>query len=249
MNAPQKTGNPTPENAGSNSTQTGGQTPPPNPEPVPRPPQADSAHREEAVPVAETPGTSEPPEVPDRGEGWDPGSAAAQAANPLPGTEPQEPDKQPQPNPATSKPLSGEPLALSRVLGTVEALTPLEQANLYACEEVVRAGWYTFVQVGLALAQIRDQRLYRLEFDSFEAYCQVKWQYGRRYVNQLISAAQVFTYLGAKNSLTKPEHETQVRPLVGLTADQASEGSAPGESDISARISDSPGLTCALMAG
>ena len=34
------------------------------------------------------------------------------------------------------------------------------------------------------------------------------------------SAAQVFTHL-VTNSHQKPEHETQVRPLVGLTAEQA----------------------------
>ena len=86
---------------------------------------------------------------------------------------------------------------------------------------MIGSGWQTFVQVGLALAQIRDDRLYKVDFDTFERYCQVKWQYGRRYVNQLISAAQVFTYLGATGSQQKPEHERQVRPLVGLTREQA----------------------------
>ena len=45
----------------------------------------------------------------------------------------------------------------------------------------------------LALAQIRGGTLYKVDFDTFEAYCRVKWQYGRHYVNRLISAAQVFT--------------------------------------------------------
>ncbi len=36
---------------------------------------------------------------------------------------------------------------------------------------------------GLALAQIQDERLYRMEYDLFEAYCQVKFQYGRGYIN------------------------------------------------------------------
>jgi hypothetical protein len=31
------------------------------------------------------------------------------------------------------------------------------------------SGWQTFVQVGLALAQIRDDRLYKVDFDTFEA--------------------------------------------------------------------------------
>ena len=114
-----------------------------------------------------------------------------------------------------------EPLALSPALGTIEALSQGEQADLYACEEVIASGWQSFVQVGLALARIRDLGLYRTEFESFPAYCRAKWQYGRRYVNRLISAAQAFTHLGTISSLQKPEHETQVRPLVGLTPDQA----------------------------
>ena len=83
-------------------------------------------------------------------------------------------------------------------------------------EEVIGTGWQSFVQVGLAFTRIRDARLYRMEFDTFEAYSQNKWQYGHRYVNRLISAAQVFTYLGTSSCLKQPEHETQVRPLVGL---------------------------------
>jgi hypothetical protein len=110
---------------------------------------------------------------------------------------------------------------LSSALGTLDCLTEFEQADLCACEEVVGSGRNSVVQVGLALGRIRDLRLYRAEFDSFEAYCQAKWQYGRRYVDQLISAAQVFTRLRAFSSDQKPEHETQVRPLVGLTPDQA----------------------------
>jgi hypothetical protein len=105
--------------------------------------------------------------------------------------------------------------------GTAEVLTEAEQMDLYACEEVIASGWQTFVQVGLALARIPDARLYRVEFVCFEDYCQAKWLYGRRYVNRLISAAQVFTSVGTISSLRKPEHETQVRPLVGLTPEQA----------------------------
>ena len=81
-------------------------------------------------------------------------------------------------------------------LGVVEVLSEADQMDLYVCEEVVSSGWNTFVQVGLALARIRDRKLYRIEFHRFETYCQAKWQYGRNYVNCLISAAQVFHAFG-----------------------------------------------------
>ena len=44
------------------------------------------------------------------------------------------------------------------------------------CEAVVSMGWHTFVDVGLALPEIRDHRLYREEFDDFDTYCRAKWQ-------------------------------------------------------------------------
>jgi hypothetical protein len=54
-------------------------------------------------------------------------------------------------------------------MGTLDVLTDVEQADLSACEVVVGSGCNSFVQPGLALARIRDLRLYRAEFDSFEA--------------------------------------------------------------------------------
>ena len=44
---------------------------------------------------------------------------------------------------------------------------------------------------------------------------------GRHTVNRLISAAQVFTHLVTIGHQTEPEHERQVPPLVGQTAEQA----------------------------
>jgi hypothetical protein len=120
-----------------------------------------------------------------------------------------------------AKPARPDAIVLSSVLGTLDILSEAEQAEYFACEEVVGTGWNAFYDVGLALARIRDGRLYRMDYDSFEAYCQAKWEYGRRYVDQLISAAQMVRQLRASSSQLKPDHETQVRPLIGLTPEQA----------------------------
>ncbi len=111
---------------------------------------------------------------------------------------------------------------MDRVLGVVDLLSEAEQAQMMGCEAVVEMGWrWTFVEVGLALVQIRDGRLYRVDFPSFESYCSAKWQYGRHYVNRLISAAQVSTHLVTICHQCKPGHESQVRPLIGLAPEQA----------------------------
>ena len=74
-----------------------------------------------------------------------------------------------------------QPLTISPIIGKIDKLTEAEQIRYMGCEAVLSMGWHTFVDVGLALAQIRDERLYREEFDTFEASCRSKWQYGRKY--------------------------------------------------------------------
>ena len=43
----------------------------------------------------------------------------------------------------------------------------------------------------MALAQIRERRLYRIEFQTFEAYCQAKWHCSRQKANRLIAATKL----------------------------------------------------------
>jgi hypothetical protein len=107
------------------------------------------------------------------------------------------------------------------LLGKIDVLSEAEVTRYRALEAVVAAGWQTFADVGVALGQIRDERLYRTEFDTFEAYCRAKWHYARRYVYQLISAAQLFQHLCANCAHRRPDHESQLRPLVGLSLDDA----------------------------
>ena len=42
-----------------------------------------------------------------------------------------------------------------------------------SCKEVIASGMATFVQVGLALATVRDHRLYRFEAVTFEGFCRM----------------------------------------------------------------------------
>ena len=55
------------------------------------------------------------------------------------------------------------------------ALTASQQARLATLEAIVERGLDTFVQVGLALAEIRDARLYKQRYGTFEAYCSERW--------------------------------------------------------------------------
>ncbi|MHC1762937.1 MAG: hypothetical protein AB9869_01340 [Verrucomicrobiia bacterium] len=118
-------------------------------------------------------------------------------------------------------PGSPAPIELDTVLGVAETLSESERAEFVACEAVIAGGWQAFVEVGLALARIRDARLYRVEYDTFESYCKAKWEYGARYVYRLISAAELVAHLRTICSHRPPDHESQVRPLMGLTPEEA----------------------------
>jgi hypothetical protein len=93
-----------------------------------------------------------------------------------------------------------------------------ESHELETCEVVIKQGLNTFIEVGEALFLIRDKRLYRREFKTFEDYCQQKWALSKPYVNRIIAASQTFTNL-APIGVILPNTESQVRPLVGLEKD------------------------------
>lgn len=77
---------------------------------------------------------------------------------------------------------------------------------------IVQKGLGSFLQVGMALAEIRDQRLYKPLYHSFESYCQDRCAFGRRRADQLIQAAQESQNLKSENHGSHfPENERQAR--------------------------------------
>jgi len=81
-------------------------------------------------------------------------------------------------------------------------------------EQALEKGIENFVDAGNALSEIRDKRLYRFGFDTFEDYCQKRWQLSRSYAYRLIEAAGVVRNLSPIGNT--PTHESQVRPLSRL---------------------------------
>ncbi len=76
------------------------------------------------------------------------------------------------------------------------------------------------LEVGQALARIRDGRLYRDRYGTFQVYGRERWQYGKNYINKLIAASEVVVHLVTIVPMA-PRHEFQVRPLIGLSKGQA----------------------------
>ena len=66
-----------------------------------------------------------------------------------------------------------------------------ESQRLAELEKTIGRGQKTFVEVGLALAEIRDVRLYKREYSSFKEYCEKKWGCTKQHAYRLIEAAPV----------------------------------------------------------
>lgn len=93
-----------------------------------------------------------------------------------------------------------------------EVLNLAEQAALARAEQTIRRGLKTFIEVGEALLEIRDGRLYRATHATFEAYCAERWGLSRRHGNRLIEAFKVARILGPAG----PTSERQARELAPL---------------------------------
>lgn len=93
------------------------------------------------------------------------------------------------------------------------SLTPAEIHDLQSCEEIIERGKKTFVEVGLALAEIRERKLYKRDFNTFEAYCQQRWGWSHQRTSQLINSAAVVQRLPEKVATMVAKSERAVREV------------------------------------
>lgn len=102
---------------------------------------------------------------------------------------------------------------------TIIPLSGSELSRMGQLEETIRASMQSFVEVGAALKEIRDARLYRATHDTFEAYCKAKWNLGLNYAYKTIASAQVANHL-CTIVQNPPTLESQCRPLTHLAPEQ-----------------------------
>ncbi len=98
--------------------------------------------------------------------------------------------------------------------------TTSERQELTQLETTVRNGLHTFYAVGTALTLIRNRKLYREEFRTFEEYCQVKFNIARPTAYRLMDAADTKDNLSPLGDVPLPENEAQTRALAGLEPEQ-----------------------------
>lgn len=98
-----------------------------------------------------------------------------------------------------------------------------EAGRLAELETVIERGLQTFIEVGSALMEIRDSRLYRQMYSTFEEYCQERWDLRKSRTYQLMDAAEVVENLKSSTivdfssgTIPLPVNEAQARPLAKL---------------------------------
>lgn len=119
-----------------------------------------------------------------------------------------------------------------------------DTSDLLGFERIIERGLQTFVEVGQALIEIRDRRLYKLSHQTFEDYCQERWGLARRTAYQYIEASEVVANIeqNVRNCAHLPANEAQARPLVSLPPEQQVEvwqkavETAPRDSEGSPRV-------------
>lgn len=100
------------------------------------------------------------------------------------------------------------------------ALDRSEAGRLESCEARIERGLATFVDVGQALLEVRDGRLYRAGHGTFEDYCRERWGMVASRARQLIAAAETAaTVTDVTPDLPTPRNEAVARELAPLRSD------------------------------
>jgi Zn-dependent oligopeptidase len=102
-----------------------------------------------------------------------------------------------------------------------QPLTVSQKARFRKLDKAVRAGMGAFVVVGMCLKEIRDKKLYREKFETFEDYVRDRHDLAQSRTYQLMEAAETVHQIeSSTNCGTLPANEGQVRPLTQLPLDQ-----------------------------
>ena len=100
-------------------------------------------------------------------------------------------------------------------------LTTTDTTRLRECEDKIDSSLRSFVDIGDALLEIRESRLYRDEHTTFERYCQERWNITKSRANQLISASRLVENLENEDANgVLPSSESVARELQRADADR-----------------------------
>lgn len=96
------------------------------------------------------------------------------------------------------------------------AVSSREDDRLAELEAVIERGMGTFLEVGRALIEVRDARLYRTGYATFEEYCRHRWGFSRIHAHRLMAAADAVTDMLPTGNTATPASERQARELAAI---------------------------------
>lgn len=95
----------------------------------------------------------------------------------------------------------------------MDSLSLTEQQRLDELEAQIEEDKQAFIRVGQAMLEIKERRLYRERFPSWETYCQQRWQFSGRQGYYQLAAITKGAEIAQTNPPFLPTHESQTRPL------------------------------------
>jgi hypothetical protein len=101
-----------------------------------------------------------------------------------------------------------------------KSLSKNQLQELSSLEKTIEVNLKSFYEVGLALKKIKNDRLYRENFKTFEEYCRERWGISKPRAYQLIEAVDIKTNLSTTVDISSSIGERQLRPLAVLEPDQ-----------------------------
>lgn len=126
------------------------------------------------------------------------------------------------------------------------ALTKAESTRLAKCEQTIETGLSSFIDVGNALAEIRDDKLHKATHSTFVEYIRDRWHMEKSHAYRLIDAASVVETSPMGDKIT---NERIARELKDVPPKQhravlkaASEDGAPTAASVRDAISTLPAM-------
>ena len=115
-------------------------------------------------------------------------------------------------------------MSKAEVVSTV--LNVVERRSLEKLEKVIESGVESFLATGSALKEIRDDRLYREGFKTFDAYVKARWEFQKDYANKLIGSSETKQKMNTMVSVSdadKIQNERQLRELKSVPDESLAE--------------------------
>ena len=107
---------------------------------------------------------------------------------------------------------------------TILPLTDEERARLKTLENDIDENMSAGLKLGMAIAEIKVRQLFRETHETWEAYIKDRFGIARRTAFQYMASASVFRLVhDCAPTDVLPSNEYQVRPLLKLTEDKASD--------------------------